>query len=53
MKLLVTSIWNVNDSILALPITGQAMFDWFFTVVILFGLIAFAIGAIIDILRRS
>lgn len=47
------SIWEINDTITALPITGQPMFDWFFTVVILFGLIAFAIGCIIDVLRRS
>lgn len=49
----VVTIWEINSAIQALPITGQIMFDWFFTVVILFGLISFAIGCIVDLLRRS
>jgi hypothetical protein len=47
------SVWEINDTITPLPITGVLMFDWFFTVVIVFGLVSFAIGAIVDVLRRS
>ena len=50
---LAVSIWEINDTITPLAITGQLMFDWFFTVVILFGLVSFAIGCIVDVIRRS
>lgn len=53
LSLSVVTIWEINSAINPMPITGQVMFDWFFTVVLLFGLIAFAIGCVVDLLRRS
>jgi hypothetical protein len=47
------SVWDISGTISPMPITGVVMFDWFFSVVLLFGLIAFAIGAIINVLTRS
>jgi hypothetical protein len=35
------------------PITGNAYFDWFFTLVGAFGLMAFVIQAICRVLARS
>lgn len=50
---LAVSIWAIDDTITPLPITGVELFDWFFTVVLLFGMISFMLGCIVDLLRRS
>jgi len=51
--LLAVSVWSIDDTITPLAITGNQMFDWFFTVVIIFGLISFMLGCIVDLLKRS
>jgi len=41
-------VWNIG----VLAITGYPMFDWFFTVVIVFGLVSFMLGNLFSVLSR-
>lgn len=41
-------VWNV----VVLNITSYPMFNWFFTLVIVFGLISFLIGTLISVINR-
>lgn len=45
--------WGGVVEVTPLAITGYAMFDWFFTVMIIFGIVAWMIGAVINVLTRS
>jgi len=48
------SIWDIGQwTINPLPVTGNEMFDYFFTVVSFFGLLAFAISMLIKVVSRS
>jgi hypothetical protein len=48
------SIWeSPSEPIELLPITGNAMFDFFFTIVSFFGILSFAISALVKIISRS
>jgi len=45
--------WGGEWDLLTMTITGIPLFDFFFTLVIAFGLMAFLIGAIVRVLERS
>lgn len=53
-RLLVDALpWGGVWNLLTFEITGMPLFDFFFTLVIAFGLMAFLIGAVVRVLERS
>lgn len=46
-------IWGFSGQIATLTITGNMMFDYFFTLVSFFGIVAFAISALVKVISRS
>lgn len=46
-------IWSGSVNLAVMPITGNPMFDWFFSVVIYFGLMSTVLGWLFRIISRS
>ena len=39
--------------VLVIPLTGYPLFDWFFTLIVVFGLCTWVVGAICHLMTRS
>lgn len=46
-------MYNLRGSFTPIPITGNPFFDYFFTLLTLGGMVAFAISVLVKILSRS
>ena len=45
--------WGGVVSFAVLNITGYQVFDWFFTLMLIFGLVGFMIGSVFKVITRS
>lgn len=45
--------WGGSFDVSPVAITGQPMFDYFFTLVLLFGIVSFMVSLIVKVLNRS